>query len=550
MRSSGLLCLLAVIGSPVMPAAAQAPAKKAVSAAGGGVPAAMSVIKEADLKKDLYAMASLDMRGREAGTLDELRASMWVADELRKIGVKPAGTDGSYFQWWNMRRTRISMISSSAKIGARTLALWTDIVPTGNASEASGLTIWGGDGSDTTINIRGKVVIGLVTKPTRAVAVDGTNSYEYRYATSAIQASSAHFQQRGAAAIILVTDSISDIGFQGYAAIRARGAYDVPGGVPRNGTPAPNANAGRGGNAASGAGGAGGAGGRAGAAGGAGAGGRGGGRGNQEPNAPVFLVRSSMLNTLRNGGETAEFKVRMESFDAPSVNIVGKIAGTDPKLKDEYVLYSSHQDHDGVRYDIKGDSTWSGADDNGSVSVALLAIARAFVKQPSKRSVLFVYHGAEERGLLGSRWHAAHPVVPLASIVAVLNGDMIGRNNSDSASLMGIQPPHRNSTELVEMALKANALTGKFTLDSTWDRPTHPEGWYFRSDHVPYARLNVPAVEYSTNLHPDYHTPRDKPENINYPKLTRMTQWMYMTGWLVANNPKRPAIDPGFALER
>jgi Zn-dependent M28 family amino/carboxypeptidase len=115
---------------------------------------------------------------------------------------------------------------------------------------------------------------------------------------------------------------------------------------------------------------------------------------------------------------------------------------------------------------------------------------------------------------------------------------------------MGVQPPHRNSSELVEMALRANALTGKFVLDSTWDRPSHVEGWYFRSDHVPYARLNVPAIEYSTNLHPDYHTPRDKPAAINYPKLTRMTQWMYLTGWFVANTDKRPAIDPGFQLER
>jgi Zn-dependent M28 family amino/carboxypeptidase len=164
--------------------------------------------------------------------------------------------------------------------------------------------------------------------------------------------------------------------------------------------------------------------------------------------------------------------------------------------------------------------------------------------------VLFVYHGAEERGLLGSRYHAAHPVVPLQSIVAVLNGDMIGRNHPDSASLLGIQPPHRNSTELVDMALRANTLTGAFKLDSIWDRPTHPEGWYFRSDHVPYARLNVPAVMYSTNLHPDYHTPRDKPSAIDYPKLTRMTQWMYLTGWYVATTPKRPAIDPGFKLER
>jgi Zn-dependent M28 family amino/carboxypeptidase len=232
------------------------------------------------------------------------------------------------------------------------------------------------------------------------------------------------------------------------------------------------------------------------------------------------------------------------------VNIVGRIPGRDARLRDEYVLFSSHQDHDGVRYGIDGDSVWNGADDNGTTSVALLAIARAFKAQPARRSALFVYHGAEERGLLGSRYHSVNPVVPLENIVAVLNGDMLGRNHPDSASLMGVQPPHLNSRELVSMAFAANNATGKFTLDSIWDRPTHPEGWYFRSDHVPYARLNVPAVFFSSNLHPDYHTPRDGPEKIDYAKLTRMTQWMYLTGWLVATTEKRPALEPGFQLER
>jgi Zn-dependent M28 family amino/carboxypeptidase len=226
------------------------------------------------------------------------------------------------------------------------------------------------------------------------------------------------------------------------------------------------------------------------------------------------------------------------------------VRGTDPALRDEYVLFSSHQDHDGVRYEVNGDAIWNGADDNGTTSVALLAIARAFVAQPGRRSALFVYHGAEERGLLGSNYHSRNPVVPLEKIVAVLNGDMLGRNHPDSASLMGIQPPHRNSTELVAMALEANNATGRFALDSIWDRPNHPEGWYFRSDHLPYARLNVPALFYSSNLHPDYHTPRDGPETINYSKLTRITQWMYMTGWIVANTTRRPALDPGFRLER
>jgi Zn-dependent M28 family amino/carboxypeptidase len=201
-----------------------------------------------------------------------------------------------------------------------------------------------------------------------------------------------------------------------------------------------------------------------------------------------------------------------------------------------------------VRYVVNGDSIWNGADDNATTSVALLAIARAWKKQPSKRSALFIFHGAEERGLLGSRYHAAHPVVPLASIVAVLNGDMLGRNSPDTAALMGSQPPHRNSSALVQMAIDANRATSRFVIDSLWDRPTHPEGWYFRSDHVPYAERNVPALFFSSNLHPDYHTPRDEPKTIDYGKLTRIAKWMYMTGWIAANAPQRPAVDPGFVL--
>jgi Zn-dependent M28 family amino/carboxypeptidase len=265
--------------------------------------------------------------------------------------------------------------------------------------------------------------------------------------------------------------------------------------------------------------------------------------------SPTYLVRAAMAATLMRA-PAAEIDVRLERFDVPSVNVIGMVRGTDPTLRDEYVVFSSHQDANGVRVTVEGDSVFAGADDNGSVSVALFAAARAFVRQPGKRSVLFIHHGAEERGLLGSRYHVANPVVPLGSLVAVLNGDMIGRNHPDSASLLGAQPPHRSSSDLVEMALRANALTGKFTLDSLWDRPTHPEGWFFRSDHVPYARVNIPSLMYSTNLHDDYHTPRDTPERIDYPKLTRMARWMYLTGWFVANAPARPRVDAGYRLER
>jgi Zn-dependent M28 family amino/carboxypeptidase len=313
--------------------------------------------------------------------------------------------------------------------------------------------------------------------------------------------------------VVLVADPVTDSVVDALGIVPARGSYDVVGGVPRFSR---NPNAAR-----------------------------------QAPATtppPVVVLRRSALDALRGGGEAADIRVAVESLESPSVNVIGEVRGTDPKLRNEYVIFSSHQDHDGVRFPVNGDSIWNGADDNASTSVALLAIARAWVKQPGKRSVLFIFHCAEERGLLGSRYFVAHPVVPLDSIVAVLNGDMIGRNNPDTAALLGSQPPHRNSAALVQMALDANRAVSRFVVDSSWDRPTHPEGWYFRSDHVPYAERGVPALFFTTNLHPDYHTPRDEPDRIDYSKLTRMTKWMYLTGWIAANAPRRPATDPGFVL--
>jgi Zn-dependent M28 family amino/carboxypeptidase len=246
----------------------------------------------------------------------------------------------------------------------------------------------------------------------------------------------------------------------------------------------------------------------------------------------------------------AQLSLSVDRFVYPSVNIVAVVPGTDPALRNEYVLYSSHQDHDGIRNAIDGDSIWNGADDNATVSVALLAIGRAIKRAPPRRSSLFVWHGAEERGLMGSYWYAVRPTVPRSAITAVLNGDMIGRNHPDSAALLGVQPPHRNSSAFVEMALRANNEVSRFALDNQWDRQDHPEGWYFRSDHLPYACMGIPALFFSTLLHSDYHTPNDEPDRIDIAKLARMTRWMYGTGWIASNAAQRPAVDPGFRLER
>ncbi|MEX2282696.1 MAG: M28 family peptidase [Gemmatimonadota bacterium] len=506
---------------------------------GIATPSAYNTIKEAELKADMFLLAGDSLRGREAGTLDEMQASMWIGEQFRKTGLVPMGDYGSWFQWFNMRRSRISTVSSSVRIGGKPLAFWTEVTPTSNtAADVVGTTVFVGDGRDSTINVQGRVAV-VTLVPTSAGTRSTVNTPEYRAVRQGISQQGGALTRRGAAAVIIVADELGEQLFDGVAKLQSRGAFTVPGGASRFAT----------GGGRAGAGAAGGAGGGRGGRAGGGAGGRGGQGGGAAP-VPVILVRRDWLSALQNDGQGVEIHIRSESFETPSMNIIGAVRGTDPQLRDEYVVFSSHQDHDGVRFNVNGDSIWNGADDNASTSVALLAIARAWVKQPSKRSALFIFHGAEERGLLGSLWHAAHPVVPLEKMAALLNGDMIGRNHPDTASILGVQPPHRNSTALVQMAFEANNRTAKFVLDSIWDRPTHPEGWYFRSDHVPYARLRVPALMYSTNLHADYHTPMDNPDRIDFAKLTRMTQWMYLTGWLVANVKERPGIDPGFQLER
>jgi hypothetical protein len=474
------------------------------------VPKAIREIREADLKRDLFAMASPAMRGREGGTIDELAASAWIAEQYRKIGLEPGGPDGSWYQWFNIVRTRVSQTNSDAMLDGRPLTLFRDIIPLGVApASALAPVLWLADPADTTVDIRGRIVATMLRTPAPDAVRPFSYPYFNRYATAAINATTDGLTRRGAAAILIVADSIVDANFDGLAVMRSRGQYAVN--LPNAPVPPP-PELGRG-------------------------------------QTPSFMVRANTAAALQRGA-TAGLQIRLERFEVPSVNVIGVVRGTDPVLRSEYVLFSSHQDANGVRLLQPNDSVLAGADDNATTTVAGLAAARAFMAQKPKRSILFVNHGAEERGLLGSRYHAALPVVPLDRIVAVLNGDMIGRNHPDTAALLGTQPPHRSSSELVAMALAANAATAKFAIDSTWDRPTHPEGWFFRSDHLPYARLRVPSIYYSTLLHQDYHTAQDVPERIDYGKLTRMARWMYMTGWIVANAPRRPAVDADFQLER
>jgi Zn-dependent M28 family amino/carboxypeptidase len=234
--------------------------------------------------------------------------------------------------------------------------------------------------------------------------------------------------------------------------------------------------------------------------------------------------------------------VRIERVTAH--NVVALVRGRDPALRASYVAYGAHYDHIGVLPAEAGDSIANGADDDGSGSVSLLAVAEAFVTAPERprRSVLFVWHVGEEQGLLGSSYFTEHPTVPLDSIVAQLNADMIGRNAPDSLYIVGpAAAPRGQSRVLGEIVDSVNrALPRPFQFNREWDSPTHPEQIYFRSDHYNYARRGVPIVFFTTGLHVDYHRVSDEPAKIDYEKLARVDRLLYEVGRAVANRPTRP----------
>jgi hypothetical protein len=202
-----------------------------VSAQTVSVPRAMSQIRTEDLRRDLYYLAGDEMRGREGATLDEMRASMWLADQLRTIGVEPMGDNGTFFQWFDIRRNRIAA-SSVVTVGDRTFTMWEDIAFTANnpqPADVSAPTIWVADVTDTTIDVRGKVAIAQLRPPPTGGRQTSVNSPEYRYAQSAISNTGFALTRRGAVAVILVADETAEIGFQGVANIRSRGTYVLDG---------------------------------------------------------------------------------------------------------------------------------------------------------------------------------------------------------------------------------------------------------------------------------------------------------------------------------
>jgi Zn-dependent M28 family amino/carboxypeptidase len=237
-----------------------------------------------------------------------------------------------------------------------------------------------------------------------------------------------------------------------------------------------------------------------------------------------------------------------------SQNVVALVEGTDPKLRDTYVLFGAHLDHTGYRTAPTAgrggtaaagppDLINNGADDDGSGSTALLGIAKALATGPKpKRSVILVWHTGEESGLLGSRYMADFPVVPLEKVQAQFNIDMIGRNRGDDpgqSNTVFVIGADRISTDLHNLVVDTNqGLAKPLNLDFEYNDPADPNSFYTRSDHYSYAAKGIPIAFFFTGTHPDYHGPGDQPEKILYPKLTQIAQMVYQAGFSVANTDR------------
>ena len=256
-------------------------------------------------------------------------------------------------------------------------------------------------------------------------------------------------------------------------------------------------------------------------------------------------------------GVTASLTTNVNRHVVPDRNVLAYIEGSDPKLKEEVVIVSAHYDHEGA----DGTVIYNGADDDGSGTVALIEIADAYAmaaaaNQRPRRSVLFACWGSEERGpLLGAWAYTENPTFPLGQTVAVLNMDMIGRNeevqvgggprfnglevqtaesNRNALNILG----YSRHPELSATVERANRSTIGLELKMRYDN--NSSNLLRRSDQWPFLQNSVPALWFHSGLHPDYHTQYDRPEKINYEKMERVARLVHQASWMLANQDGRP----------
>ena len=511
-------------------------------------------ITAADLMTRVYVFADDSMLGREVGTVGNVRGNAYIARELARLGLRPAGDSGSYFQALPLVRRGFDQ-QARLVVGPDTLRFGADFL----AAPARG-TPRSIDGAAV---VYGGELAGGATLPISAEQAAGKLVIVSVANLAALQGGASPAALAGAAGVAIVVLDQLPAQFRGFftrtQTVVDSAAYQAA----------------------------------------------------LEPMAPAgdtpltLLVSRAAAERLLGAplagaapgaaGRTVAGTVAFRTERAPATNVVAVLPGRDPALGGQYVALGAHNDHVGLDREVadhdslrivltvtrpqgadsperpttgeerariramldsvrarrpaRPDSVYNGADDDASGSMALLEVAEAMVGARPRRSVLFVWHTGEEAGLYGSLHFTDHPTVPRDSIVAQLNVDMIGRGTA--ADLSGGGPGYvqligsrRLSTELGDLVEAVNrAQRTPFTFDYQYDANGHPQQYYCRSDHYAYARYGIPVVFLSTGGHRDYHQLTDEPQYLDYAKYARVTQLLHDVARRVADRDARPVVD-------
>lgn len=508
-----------------------------------------------DLRRDVFILASDEMGGRLVGTEGNRQAATFIADRYAELGLTPVGADRSYRHVFELIVPRLGpdgRLDITRADHTSSYAAGNDFFPErfSGTGEAEGPLVFVGFGisapelghddyRQTDLNAR--VVVMLDHEPgeqDRTSPFDGDVLSEYaRSVRKALEA-----QRRGASAVLFVSDvhnhpTTSSLGRQmsdvwprnrGRVATYQLGAWVSELRIPVV-------------------------------------------RISTELAEDLLAENEASLATVTRRAETPGGMTPVEHQNivvdvAATVyreqvtehNVVGLIEGTDPLLRDEWIIVCAHYDHEGTT----ASGIFNGADDDASGVAGLLEIAEAYTLaaargQRPKRSILLAAWNAEERGLLGAWAYTERPLTPLGSTVAVINMDMIGRSeevpenggrrfrglepqtaesNADAVNLIG----YSYSGDLRAAAEAANVETG---LDLRFRYDDGGSNLLRRSDHWPFLTRGVPALFVHTGLHPDYHTERDQPETLDYEKMSRIVQLVHELSWNLAQSDTRPMLD-------
>ena len=248
-------------------------------------------------------------------------------------------------------------------------------------------------------------------------------------------------------------------------------------------------------------------------------------------------IENKLSSVKKIKGKISISGMEVKSFS--SRNVVGMVEGTDSKLKEEYIIYSAHYDHNGVgKPNAQMDSIYNGARDNAVGTVTVLSTAENIAKYPTKRSALFILFTGEEKGLLGSKWYVDHPVVPLDKVVYCFNSDNAGYNDTSKVTILGL-----NRTTANKHIVNAVSQFGLTAIDD----PAPEQGLFDRSDNVQFAAKGVPAPTFSlgfTSFDGDvtkyYHQVTDNPDTLDFDYLLKFFQAYVLACRLIANDTETP----------